>query len=235
MSGMRAEFGKPDEEFKWNKVSRSNCRFYRALVDYFFRTYFLSFHCVIVEKAWVNTRLYHDGSVDIARRKHFTQFLSTKIAAMQRAHGGRDIKTRIYVDKIASPYAKAGEAIEVIGNHTIRKKNSLVDAAADIKPIEFLKECDSKEYNAIQLCDLLLGAVVDTWNQSSSSDHKAELREHIASYLRWPDLRSDTVPAERKFNIWWLTDQIGRGQRRVKTRSVQLHYPLRPIRQYLAP
>lgn len=231
---IRNDHGRPDEEVKWNKCSRSSLGFYKALVDYFFKASSLSFHCMVVERAWVKTREHHDGSIDLARRKHFTKFLSNKIVALTRAYPGREIQTRVYVDKIPSSYAKAGEAMEIIGNRMTDQAFGLGAVANEIKRIERITECDSKRYNGIQLCDLLLGAVVDTWNEGSTADHKAELKRHIASYLGWNDLRSDTRPKERKFNIWWLTDQIKPEQRRpIETRTVSLRHPLPPRRIYV--
>jgi hypothetical protein len=102
-----------------------------------------------------------------------------------------------------------------------------------VKNIEAITECDSKEFEGIQLCDVLLGAVVDTWNEGSTSDHKAALKTHIASYLGWSDIRSDTRPSERKFNVWWLTDQTHPDQQRpIQTRNVRLVHPLPPRRSY---
>lgn len=230
---IRKEHGRPDEEIKWNKCSRSNLAFYKALVDYFFKTSTLAFHCIVVERAWVNTRLFHDGSYDLARRKHFTQFVSNKVAAIGRANPGRRLWTRVYVDKIASSYDKAGEAVEIISNRTVNKAISLGSLAQSLKPIDSVIECDSKKYNGIQLGDLLLGAVVDSWNGGSISEHKATLKHHIAGYVGWRDLKSDTKPDERKFNVWWLTDQIKQGQQRpVVTRPVSLVHPLPPVRVY---
>jgi hypothetical protein len=227
LAAMQKEHRWPGDEIKWNKCSSSNLSFYKELVDYFFSQSFLFFHCIIVERAWVKIRQYHDGSFDLARRKHFTQFLSNKLARIARVHPKREIWTRVYVDRIPSAYTKAGEAMHVIGNRSARKLAPLSHLAAEAGPIDGIFECDSKDQLGIQLCDLLLGAVVDTWNQGSTSAHKSALRRHIATYLGWDDLRSDTVPAERKFNIWWLTDQVKAGQSRpVVTRRVELKHPL---------
>ncbi len=116
ISRIRADYGRPSEEIKWNKCSRQNVGFYKALVDLYFTTSYLNFHCMVIERAWVNTHDFHTGSIDLARRKHFTKFLSNKVVALSRAYPDRDIRTRVYVDKIPSSYAKAGEAMEVIGN-----------------------------------------------------------------------------------------------------------------------
>ena len=57
------------------------------------------------------------------------------------------------------------------------------------------------------------------------SDHKRELMKYIASYLGWPDLRADTFPGERKFNIWYFHDPRS-GERELHSRRVALRHPL---------
>lgn len=229
---LRKECRAPDNEIKWTKTGRVNLPFYEALVDYFFEQPFLFFHCMVVERAWVKTKLYHGGSFDLARRKHFTQLLSNKIARIKRVHHGRPTEIRVYVDKLPSPYAKAGETMAIIGDRIVNKLTPLGDFAERVKVIDSLTECESRDYLGIQLADLLVGAVVDTWNERSSNPQKAKLKARIASRLGWKDLRSDTMPHERKFNIWRLTDQIRDGQTRpVDTRRVELATPLPTIRK----
>jgi hypothetical protein len=224
---LRRANGGAADEIKWSKTNRLNFAFYSALVDYFFSQPFLFFHCMVVERAWVNTKLYHKGSFDLARRKHFTQLLSNKIARVKAVHQGRKIEVRVYVDKLPSPYSKASEVMQIIGSRMVDKLTPLGDFAEGVDSINSLTECDSHDYLGIQLADLLLGAVVDSWNQRSTNPYKGKLKSRIASHLGWRDLRSDTIPAERKFNVWRLTDQIRKGQKRpTKTRTVVLRKPL---------
>lgn len=73
------------------------------------------------------------------------------------------------------------------------------------------------------MCDVLLGACMDAWNSNAVRPEKDEIKAKIAGYLGWPDLRSDTRPDERKFNIWYLLDP--RRPRPVTTRAVNLRVP----------
>lgn len=204
------------DEIKWQKAhSRYNREFYLELIDYFFRRPWLAFHCMIVRKGMVD-KSYHGGSYDLARRKHFTKLLANKIDANRRRHRGRDLAYRIWVDPIPSPYAKAHEAIEVIGNNLLGRYGQ--------RPIESVVERDSKETPTIQICDLLLGAVMDAWQGKSASGGKRAIQQELAGYLGWPDLRADTYRHERKFNIWYFHD--GKRSREAKTRPVRLRYPL---------
>jgi hypothetical protein len=228
---LRREHKAGKDEIKWSKTNRFTSPFYTALIDYFFEQPFLLFHCMVVERAWVKAKLYHGGSFDTAREKHFTHLLSDKVTRIKKVHRGRETEIRVYVDKIPSSYPKVGEAIGIIANRIVHAKLTPLKGFADkVSSIDFLAECESHDYVGIQIADLLLGAVVDTWNRRSTTSHKANLQTHIAKHLGWEDLRSDTMPEERKFNIWRLTDQFHPGQvRPVETRKVKLEKPLPPI------
>lgn len=206
-------------ECKWNKANnRRYLGFFTDLIDYFFRRPWLAFHCVVFRKAIVDKTL-HAGDYDLARRKHFTMLVATKVAACMQAHADSENTFRVWVDPIASRYAKADEAVAVISN------NVLAQALESVRPVESVKTHDSKKTPAIQLCDLLLGAVMEAWQQRSVSACKADLQELIASHLGWNDLKADTYPSERKFNVWYFHDPT-QGPREVRTRHVDLKYPL---------
>jgi hypothetical protein len=225
MKAVRARLRYPDAELKWQRVKDHTLDANLALVDMFFQTSWLSFHMLVVDRAWVDLG-HHDDDLDLARRKHFTQFLANKIARCVRVHRGQETQFRVYADNPfgGSGYAKAHEAAEVIGN------NLLAQIFKELRPIDRVIACDSKRYNGIQVCDLLLGATMDAWNEASGTEAKAAIKERIAHFLHWPDLRSDTRPEERKFNVWYLVDP--RIPRPVTTRAVTLHHPLPPLRSY---
>ena len=52
--------------------------FYEDLVEAFFKTSWLQFHCCVVERATVRKE-FHQGDYDLARRKHFGMLLRNKI------------------------------------------------------------------------------------------------------------------------------------------------------------
>ena len=176
----------------------------------------LTFHCLVVPRSVVKKEL-HKGSWDLARRKHYTELLTNKMRRVCRRHRGRDIEFRIYVDPIASSYDKADEVIEIISNRTLQRESGTL-------PVEFVITRDSKDTPTIQLCDLLLGAVMEAWQRKATSQPKQVISEAIADYLGWPDLAADTLPQERKFNIWYFYDET-QGARKVETRRVTLKYP----------
>jgi hypothetical protein len=211
-------------EFKWNHVSQQTLPTYRQLVELFFRRAALSFHCLPVEKAVIDKAL-HDGDYDLARRKLFTKLLTCKIANALRARPDRDQTFRIWVDPIASRYPKADEVVEIVANNVLKRD---VRPTRDRAVVDGVIEHDSKDTYSIQICDVLLGAVAATWQREPVVGAKLELQQFIAAHLGWKDLRSDTRPNERKFNVWMFYDPT-RQARRVDTRHVNLRYPIPPL------
>lgn len=204
-------------EIKWQKVKRLSIAFYRDLVDWFFRTKWLAFHCIVVPRADLKMEL-HNNRIEVARMKAVTVLLSKKIEHVLRVNPEVDAEIRVYVDPLPASYPKADEAMQIIANHVVKASSGRENAVAE------LRTRDSKTDPGIQLCDLLLGAVVDAFTQRSSSQEKQELRSLVASMLGWKDLRADTFPTERKFNIWFLWDCAG--PRPLDTRPVRLRYPI---------
>lgn len=206
-------------EIKWQKAhDKIYHDFYRELVEYFFKTHWLAFHCIVIKKSDVKKEL-HGGDYDLARRKHFTKFISTKVKSCIKAHPQRECQFKLYVDPIASRYQKADEAVHKIANNQLRQE--FFESA----PIDTVQTKDSKEVQQIQLCDLLLGAVLEAWQNNSSNERKKQILGYISEHLGWEDLKADTFPFERKFNIWYFHDK-SLGPRQASSREVKLKYPL---------
>jgi hypothetical protein len=167
----------------------------------------------------------HAGNLDLARRKHFNMLLTKKIKRFNEAQPERQHTFRIWVDPIASSYQKAHEAVEVIANNVLRVP------FGGIRAVDKVFVRDSAATPSIQLCDLLLGAVMEAWQGAATSIGKVALQKKIASYLGWPDLRADTKPHERKFNIWYFYDTRD-SEREPETRDVILRHQLPRRRRY---
>ncbi len=206
-------------EIKWTKVKSKTADLFSDVVEAFFRESWLSFHCIVVEKSVVRRDL-HPGGFDEARRKHLTMLLRNKIEACMKAHGHTQQTFRVWSDPIHSSYAKAHEAVEVIANNALSKA-----FGGRIRPVDSVIVRDSKETPSIQLCDLLLGAVVAAWEGDVFAEAKLDLQQWIAYHLGWQDLKADTRPGERKFNVWVFHDPT-RQRRRATTREVALVFPL---------
>lgn len=207
------------DECKWSQAQqRQYLPFYEELISYFFERKWLAFHCLVVRREMVRKEEYHKNDWDLARRKHYTMLLATKIRKALRRFPTREHEFRVYVDPIPSRYGKADEAMEVITNNILNQE------FRKVSPVTSVMTRDSKDTPPIQLCDLLLGAVMETWQQKATNTTKTAVRLSIAHHLGWADLDSDTMPSERKFNVWYFFDPV-REARRVATRRVNLLYP----------
>lgn len=210
-----------ETEAKWKRINRRSYPFTKDLVEEFFQRRWLSFHCLVVRKATIDKSL-HEGSYELAWQKHFTMLLTNKIRQCMKRHADRENTIRIWVDPIQSSYPKADEVVEIIANHVLAK------VVGGKRPIDRVITRDSKSTPAIQLCDILLGAVLDAWRQNAQSQDKLGIQRLIAEHLGWPDLQADTKPNERKFNIWYFHDPQRQRTREIQTRLVHLRYPLPP-------
>lgn len=210
--GIAQEVGCPGG-FTWDTVRRgASHRLGQGLVDHFFRTPTLSFHCLVVEKAIVNLDC-HGDDFDLARRKHFTMLLANKIKAMLRTRR-RDQEFRVWVAPLASRYEKAEEAVEVI-------TANIVAELTGRKPVVIVTKRAASETPGIQLCDLLLGAVIGAWNPDVLNREKQMLQQQIAGHLGWSDLHADTFNTDRKFNIWKFYDPAREPARSATTRPTK--------------
>lgn len=208
-----------NQECKWSRASAMRfLPFCRELISYFFQRRWLVFHCLIVRKQVVAKAAYHE-SWDEARRKHYTMLLCDKMKRALSRFPASQHEFRIYVDKIASSYSKADEAMQVISQNILNQKFRAA------KPVSSVRTRDSRDTPAIQLCDLLLGAVMETWHRQTLNPTKLAIRNEIARHLGWEKLDSDTHRSERKFNIFWYFHDPTREARRVETRDVRLLYP----------
>jgi hypothetical protein len=209
-------------EFKWTKVTRQKLDFYKDIVAAFFKTSFLAFHCIVVRKSFIDLKRF-DGDMEAARLAHLHTLLTYKLGVCMSKSPGREHKFKVWCDKLPSSYAKEDEKLHIVANHALVK-------VAGQRAIESVDTKDSKEAPSIQLCDLLLGAVMDAWNHpptggnvSGRSEARAELSRYIASFLGWEDLRAGTYEFARKLNIWYLQDP---NDREVYARPVNLVCPL---------
>lgn len=207
------------DECKWHSVNAArDLDFYGEVLDHFFRRQWLAFHCLVVRRDIVKKAEFHGNSWDLARRKHFTMLLTNKMRKSMNRFPHREHEFRVYVDPITSEYSKAHEVVEIISNHVLNQRFLHKD------PVKSVVIRDSKETPSIQLCDLLLGAVMETWQKKATNPAKLELRRMVARHLGWTELDSDTFEKERKFNIWYFFDPPSE-QRKVVTQPVRLRHP----------
>lgn len=204
-------------EVSWKKKNNKifiDC--FIEIIEFFFKSDWLSFQCLIVRRGDIDKTL-HEGDYDLARRKFYTELISSKAQRCAAAHPSSDNRFLVYVDPLPTRYSKAAECMKVISNNILDTNGY----------IEEIKTIDSKEIPAVQLADLLVGAVNDHWTKKSNSDSAKTIQASIMDHLGWK-VMSDTYPWERKFNIWYFWDML-HGPRQVEAQEVVHRYPL-PLR-----
>lgn len=214
------------DEIKWQGAnSKRYAAFYEDVIKFFFRSDYLFFNCIVVQLAIVN-KAFHNGNYELAKQKHFNELICNKIA--RSLYKNRNNRFILSVDDLPFSYNKADEAMHIIANNIIRRKTTISNA------ILKLNEVNSKHCHGVQLCDLLLGAVLSSYQNDSTSERKLMLSNLIAQYLGWDKLKYDTLNTEKKFNIWYFYDPT-KGSRLVRTKEVKLLYPLKEKVQTFQP
>lgn len=203
------------DECKWKAAgTKQYAGFFEELIDYFFDRRWLAFHCLVVRKSVVR-RAAHRGSLQLGQRKHLTMLLTDKMKrALNKSPGSRH-HFHVWVDTLPFSYKKSHEVIEVISNNVLQRE------VGGRRAVHSVQQKNSKETDAIQLCDLLLGAVLAAWQGRATSEAKHRVMGQIAARIGWPDLRADTRPHERRFNIWHFHPE-GDRPREVLTRRVDI-------------
>jgi hypothetical protein len=149
------------DELKWTKVTRRSEPLARDVIDWFFARPWMMFHAIVIPRSDVKWRL-HKGR-DEAQQKHFTMLLKNKVLHFAKG-GGR--LYRIRVDPLPWKYKKSNEVVEKIANAQLKKELG-APMIHDVIP------CDSKRTVGIQIADLLLGAVMEAWQQASEDRNSA--------------------------------------------------------------
>lgn len=198
------------DELKWTTLSKRNATFAADVIEWFFRNSWVRFHALLVPRQDVDMTFHEDK--DDGERKHLSMLLSRKI----RNEARNDNQVfRVRVDPLPWGYANEVDVVHHIVNAELGRERKLVHDVVAL---------DSKATPAIQLVDILLGAVAAAWEGKATAPHKLETQKAIAAHLGWPSLAHDTYPSERKFNVWYFHDRTRRPKRVATTRGVRLRY-----------
>lgn len=197
---------------QWSTIlDETGVSFANELVSYFFRTRWLAFHCLVVETGIVDLEC-HGDDLDLAQRKHFTMLLANKLKASMRRRGV-DQEYRAWGSPMSSRYDKAHEAAETISGHVVAQ-------ASGRRPNLSLSLRTPAVALPMQMCSILLGAVVDSWD-SSLTPNMERVARMVSDRLDWDNLRYDTLPSERKFNVWKFYDPVKESVRSSETRTTR--------------
>lgn len=145
-------------EIKFEKVSSPRTSVAKEWIDLFFEFHLIKFYCLVIEKQKVK--------IPLINLKKWPRFkLYTKIFLDK--YLGKDDNISFYFDRYGK--AQDREFEEYLLTH--------------IKGLESIGGINSKDYDALQICDLLLGAVRADFEQIIISPYKKEIIHHFQEKL----------------------------------------------------
>jgi hypothetical protein len=207
-------------EQKWEKISTGHARM-NFLLDFLYRILQSSsaaFDMIVVNKRLF--RLWNEAGCD-----RESAFYMTYTHLLTHAAKRTGDEFRIFVDGRSDAYARQTEVIQIVGNNMLKN-------LADSGRLADVKKVDSKQQPAIQVADLLTGAITCAHRGALSPawmPHrgKALCMQRMAEMLGWPDLVCDTMPDSR-FNIWHFPIEYRAAP---ETRSIGFVNPPRYVTQ----
>lgn len=186
----------PHGEMAWIKVSRTKLAAYRRVVSMFFRNDLglshLDFHCLAVNTSQQDHREFNEGSREIGFNKEIYQ-LGMKFGRLYRHR-----LFHCYPDKRSTK--SSPEELRLILNRGIRKKGDNRDW-----PYRRVHFRESAESQALQLVDILLGAVAYRLNGHREAPGASPAKCELSDYVLWragiQDVTVDTALSGR-FTVW---------------------------------
>lgn len=171
-------------EFKWTKVSKGKLSYYKELIDYFYRSDYLSGRVIIADKNELDYEKYSITHDEWYYRMYYL-LLGKTLDEENQYNVFLDIKDTNSIEKLH-------KLKDVLGM-------SYYDFAGTM--IENVQHIRSHEVELLQLADLIIGAVAYKNNQLNTSSAKLEIAEYISEktgkVLTW-----STSPSEKKLNIF---------------------------------
>lgn len=187
-------------EFKWRKVSKAKLGDYKKFIDCFFtlnNTGHAHFHSIIIDTAQIDYARF-GASEEVGFYKFYYQLLLHcfgKAYAMKNKDNG----LLTYLDYRNSSYSLNN--LKDILNNGMNKKFEVAT-----RPFLTIEPRDSKHCDAIQIVDLLIGAIGYKRNGfdqlAGASPSKKEIAEYIREKSGLSDITRNTGPLLRRFTIW---------------------------------
>lgn len=181
----------PQAEVKWGKVSPKWQSLYEALVDFFFEADGLRFRAVVADKTSLDHGAFSQTHDDWYYKMYYL-LLSQLL--------GREDEFRIYLDikdTQGGPKVRKLEEILRSGLHDFSGKT--------VKRVQTVR---SHEIQAIQLADVLLGAVSHGNRDGGTSQAKRAIAHRIEA-RSGARFRFNTAKSEAKFNLFHWHGRAG--------------------------
>lgn len=191
-----AEFrGRPgyaDACLKWTKVSNRKLQAYKELMDLFFAAD-VRFKCILVESSKVDYARFHHGDKELGFYKFYYLLVSRTVAFNE-------------------DYVIVTHRLSTRERTRLRDLQSAINNWCNLKagrtvfPIRSIDAATAHGCDALQLVDVLMGAIGYQWNacdtKPDASAAKKELCAYIAAKLGRRSLQYASGPGERKVNVW---------------------------------
>lgn len=174
-----------DRELKWTKISPSKLACYEDLINYFFDVSYINFRCVIVlDKDKLNHSRYQQTHDEFYYKMYFLTLKNIL---------NKNNTFNVYFDIKDS---KSANKIQVLKDYL---ENQNYDFNKSM--LKNFQSVRSDEIQIMQICDILLGAMVYNNRGHASSKAKLQLINLIKKRTSNSMLRT-TLPTETKFNIY---------------------------------
>lgn len=185
---------KPGFEIKWTKVSPAKQQFYLDVLDYFFGDDDLRFRALIVPD---KSRLQHDSFRQTHDEWYYKMYFD-----MLKVILSPDGHYRIYLDiKDTRGAAKVAKLHDVLCNNRYDFSRQIIERVQLVR---------SHEVEALQLADLLIGAVSYVNRGLSGNAGKQALVSRMRERSRY-DLTRTTLLRENKVNVFRWHASEGQG------------------------
>lgn len=175
-----------DFEIKWTKISKRKLSFYLELINYFFNTPELSFRGLVVpDKSKLNHDHFNNGSHDNFYYKMYFQLINVMLESEHTYNVYLDIKDTQGSQKVAKLQDVLAKANYDFDREMIKK----------------IQQVHSHEIEQLQLVDLIIGALGYINRNLEGSSSKLEIVKRIQALSKL-SLRNNTLPSEKKFNLF---------------------------------
>lgn len=183
---LRWKHGLGQEDLAWQKLDSNNAELATDVVEKFFSTRWLWYHCAIIER----DPSEKGAGAKENQARHFSRLLRGSMQLF--GEDGQDKRFSFRCGLEHDPESAA--LVERVENRLMSRSETLE------RHFEF-KVLGPSETLGLQVCDLLTGAVAASFGEDVRSEPQCAVSGSIAGCLGWDSLRGDTPAGEWKFNI----------------------------------
>lgn len=164
-------------EIKWNKISPAYVEMYKDIIEYFFDSTEISFRAILINSSNLDHKRYNDNCGELGFYKFYYQLIHHWLSP--------ENVYDIFLDYKVNGYKRRINELERV----------LINSHDAVNKVQALP---SHESVAIQLADILTGAVASKFNGETVSAAKLEVRDLIERHKPI----KPTGLTEYKFNLF---------------------------------